>query len=108
MLFIIKNTRKQRVQHLRTITLVGAYACIKHYKLHATEMMLDQFLQQQYGTSLKNMCIKLLLNLSFYEDDDGNLVLLFKNNYYDTIASLITYGNGAIPGSGILRQALKL
>jgi hypothetical protein len=108
MFFTINNTRYISVEQLRTSTLLKAYYVVQKYPLHATELALDQFIQQQYNMTLKNMCIKLLLNLSFYEDDDGNLVLLFKNNYYDTIASLITYGNGAIPGSGILRQALKL
>lgn len=32
---------------------------------------------------------------------------MFKDPKYDTIASLITYGNGAIPGSRILQIALN-
>jgi hypothetical protein len=52
------------------------------------------------------MCIKLLLSLTFYEDNEGNLILLFKDQRYDKIAQLITYGNGAIPGSRILQIAL--
>ena len=53
------------------------------------------------------MCIKLLLDFTFYKDDEGNLILMFKNQKYDTIASLITYGNGAILGSQILKIALS-
>ena len=94
-------------EQLRTNTLLNAYYIIKNYPLKASELLMDQYLQQQYKTSLKNLCIKLLLNLTFYEDDSGNLVLLFKNPKYDTIASLITYGNGAIPGSRILQTALN-
>jgi hypothetical protein len=75
--------------------------------LHASDLALDQFLQQQYKTTLKNMCIKLLLSLTFYKDNEGDLILLFKNPKYDKLASLITYGNGAIPGSRILQIALK-
>ena len=67
---------------------------------------MDNFIQQQYKTTLKDMCIKLLLNLTYYEDDTGNLILIFKNPHYDKIARLITYGNGAIPGSRILQTAL--
>jgi hypothetical protein len=69
--------------------------------------VLSRFIQQQYKTSLKNMCIKLLLSLTFYKDAEGNLILLFKDPTYDKIASLITYGNGAIPGSKILQIALN-
>jgi hypothetical protein len=56
---------------------------------------------------LKNICIKLLLNLTFYKDNTGNLILMFKDPKYDIIARLITYGNGAIPGSKILQIALN-
>jgi hypothetical protein len=69
--------------------------------------MLDSYIQQQYKITLKNLCIKLLLSLTFYKDNEGNLVLLFKDPKYDKLASLITYGNGAIPGSNILQIALN-
>ena len=107
MLFIIKNKRFMSTEQLRTNTLLEAYYLIVNYPMHASDLILDQFIQQQYGVSLKNMCIKLLLSLTFCKNDDGDLVLLFKNPKYDKIARLITYGNGAIPGSRILQIALK-
>jgi hypothetical protein len=75
--------------------------------MHASELILDRYIQQQYKTSLKNLCIKLLLSLTFYKDAKGNLVILFKNPKYDKIAQLITYGNGVVPGSKILQIALN-
>lgn len=107
MLFTINNKRYLSTEQLRTNTLIDAYFIIKNYPLHASDLALDKFIQQQYDTSLKNMCIKLLLSLSFHKDDKGNLVLLFKDPRYDKIARLITYGNGAIPGSRILKMALS-
>ena len=107
MFFAIKNNKYQSIEHLRTNTLLNAYFIIQNYSLHASELILDNYIQQQYKTSLKNLCIKLLLSLTFYEDAEGNLVLLFKDQKYDKLASLITYGNGAIPGSRILQIALK-
>jgi hypothetical protein len=53
------------------------------------------------------MCIKLLLSLTFHTNKDGDLILLFRDQKHDKIAQLITYGNGAIPGSQILKIALK-
>lgn len=94
------------IEQLRTSTLLDAYFLIQNYSLHASELALDRFIQQQYKVSLKDMCIKLLLSLTFYEDNEGNLILLFKDQRYDKIAQLITYGNGAIPGSRILQIAL--
>lgn len=107
MLFTINNQRYLSTEQLRTNTLLNAYFIIKNYPLHASELVLEQFIQQQYKTSLKDMCVKLLLSLTFYKDKDGNLTLLFKDPTYDKIAQLITYGNGAIPGSRILQIALN-
>ena len=107
MLFTVVNKQYKSVEQLRTNTLVGAYYIIKNYPMLAADKILDSYIQQQYGTSLKNMCIKLLLSLTFHKDNDGNLLLLFRDQKYDKIAQLITYGNGAIPGSKILRIALS-
>ena len=107
MFFSIKNKRYSSTEQLRTSTMLSAYYNIQRYPMNGAELLMDQYIQRQYKTSLKNICVKLLLNLTFYADDEGNLVLMFKDNRYDTIASLITYGNGAIPGSKILQTALS-
>ena len=107
MLFTITNKYYKSIEQLRTDTLLSAYYIIKNYPMRAADKILDSYIQQQYGASLKNMCIKLLLSLTFHKNTDGNLVLLFKDQKYDKIAQLITYGNGAIPGSRILRMALS-
>ena len=107
MFFNISNKHCLSADQLRTNTLMDAYFLIKNYPIHASDLILDHYIQQQYNTSLKNMCIKLLLSLTFYKDNEGNLVLLFKDPRYDKIAQLITYGNGAIPGSKILKIALS-
>lgn len=107
MLFTVKNKHFTSLERLRTDTLLNAYLIISKYTIKATDALMDRYIQQQYNMTLKDMCIELLLNLTFYVDADKNLVLLFKNSKYDTIASLITYGNGAIPGSKILQTALN-
>ena len=107
MFFTIKNENYLSTDQLRTDTMLNAYFIIKNYSLKATDLPIDNYIQQQYNTTLKNMCIKLLLSLTLYKDSAGNIILMFKNKKYDKVASLITYGNGAIPGSKILQIALK-
>jgi hypothetical protein len=107
MLFTVINKQYKSVEQLRMNTLLNAYYIIRNYPMRAADITLDSYIQQQYDTSLKNMCIKLLLSLTFHKDNEGNLVLLFKDSKYDKIAQLITYGNGAIQGSKILRVALS-
>lgn len=108
MVFILNNNRHMPPEQRRADVLLKAYYIIKNYPIHATELALDTFIQQQYKTSLKNMCVRLLLNLIIHEDNDGNIVLLFKDRKHDQIASLITYGNGIIQGSKILQNALSV
>jgi hypothetical protein len=107
MFFLIKNKKYLSINNLRTDTLLNAYFVVQHFPLKASDLLLDKYLQEQYNMSLKNLCIKLLLSLSFLTDNDKNLVLLFKNPKDDFLARLITYGNGAIPGSKILQIALR-
>ena len=107
MFFTIKNKKYLSQSQLRTDTLVNAYFIIKTFPLKASDLALDKYLQNQYKTSLKNLCIKLLLSLTFYNDDEDNLILMFKNPKDDLLARLITYGNGALPGSKILQIALS-
>ena len=107
MLFVIKNTHYKSIEQLKTDTLLSAYFIIQNYPLRASDLPMERYILQQHKATLKNMCIELLLNLTFHKNDTGDLVLLFRDKRYDDIASLITYGNGAIPGSKILQLALK-
>jgi hypothetical protein len=107
MLFTIKNRPGMSTEQLRTNTMLNAYLIIQKYPLRTHDLLMDKFIQRQYDISLKNICVKLLLDLTFYTDDSGNLVLLFKNPKWDALAQLITYGNGAVPGSRILQVALN-
>lgn len=107
MFFTIPNKKYLSTEQLKANTLLDAYFIVKSYPLKASEIILDNYLQQQYNVSLKNLCIKLLLSLSYYKDDADNLILMFKNPKDDNLASLITYGNGAIQGSKILQIALR-
>lgn len=107
MFFIVKNKRLMSIEHLRTSTLLDAYYIIQNYPMHASDLILDQYIKQQYKVSLKDICIKLLLSLTFHKDEEGNLLLIFKDMKDDKLARLITYGNGAIPGSKILRIAMN-
>lgn len=106
MFFTITNKKYLSDRQLKTNTILNAYYIIKNYPMRASETALDNLIQAQYNTSLKNMCVKLLLELTHYMDDEGNLILMFKNPKYDAIARLITYGNGAVQGSRILQIAI--
>jgi hypothetical protein len=106
-MFIIENKKHEPIVNLKNKILLGAYFIIKNFPMHASDIILDTYIKQQYNKSLKNLCIELLLSLTFHENKAGDLVLLFRDRRHDTLASLITYGNGAIPGSTMLKTALS-
>ena len=107
MFFKINNNSYLNENYLRQSALLKAYYLIEKYPLLASEQILDSYIQQQYKMSLKNMCIKLLLNLTFYKDKEGNFILMFKDPKLDKVAQIITYGTGGLPGSRILQIALN-
>lgn len=107
MFFTVKNKRYLSTDQLRTKALINAYYTIKNYPLRASDLALDNFIQHKYKVSLKDLCIKLLLNLTFYKNDSNDLILLFKDFKYDQMARLVTYGDGVTPGSKILQIALN-
>ena len=65
---------------LRTNTMLNAYFIIQKYPLRTHDLLMDKFIQRQYETSLKNICVKLLLDLTFYADDSGNFPALCQGN----------------------------
>lgn len=107
MFFVVENNKYLSPSQLRTNTLMKAYFVISNFPLKASDKILDDYLQQQYKINLKNLCVKLLLNISFFKNNEGGYILLFRDPKLDKLAQLITYGNGAIPGSCILQIALK-
>ena len=107
MFFIVKNNKYLSPRQLKTSTLMKAYYVVSNFPLKASDKILDDHLQAKYNAGLKNLCVKLLLNIKFFKNDEGDFVLLFQDPELDKLAQLITYGNGAIPGSRILQIALK-
>lgn len=107
MLFTIPNKNRIDPVVLKTRAMLQAYSVIKHYPMNGAERMLSSYIENQYNKSLKNMCIDLLLHMTFHVNKAGEVVLLFNDRRYDTIAQIITFGNGAIPGSQILQAAFR-
>ena len=78
MFFTLPNNKYLSPRQFKTNTLMSAYYIINKYPLRASDKILNDYLQMTYKVGLKNLCIKLLLNISFLKDDEGNFVLLFK------------------------------
>ena len=74
--------------------------------MRATEIALDNYLKNNYNTSLKIVGMNLLLNSSISTDGEF-LVTTFKDIRYDKIASFITYGNSEVRGCNMIKDAFR-
>ena len=87
--------------------LADAKFFIDSYPMQASEKLIEKTIFKEYNISLKTACNYLVLVADLYKNNEGNLVVVFKNPYWDRLARLITYGNGKIPGSKILQIAFN-
>ena len=107
MFFTIKTDNTKPVSIIKLKTLVRARSLISLYPMRGTEVILNNYLVENYKLTLKNACLLLLANLSFSPGEEGELVMFFKDKKYTQLAQIITYGIEDISGSQILKMALN-
>ena len=70
------------------------------------EILLDNYLKAEYNMTLREACAQIITSGTIQRDvEKKNLRFICNDKYYDKLATLITYGNGKLQGSKILRQA---
>ena len=69
------------------------------------EEKLNEYLIDTEGLDLIKASLYLLAHCKTYQDKDGTIITLFDSRQADKLASLITYGNGEIKGSDVLKDA---
>lgn len=79
---------------------------ISGFPMFADELNLNTFISKEYHTSLKSLCRRLIRSLTSATSADSQIIFFFKNPEDNTLAELITYGNGTVNGSDILKQAI--
>lgn len=78
------------------------------YHFGPTEMLISRHLQENYGRSLKAACIQILQNARFHINFKQEIIVTIPDPELNQIAKLITYGNGSIIGSRILKDILTI
>lgn len=107
MFFTVKTESKKPISMIKLKTLVRARSLISLYPMRGTELMLNNYLVENYKLTLKNACLLLLANLYFSEGEENEVIMFFKDNKYTKLAQIITYGINNISGSQILKVALS-
>lgn len=107
MFFTIKTESKQPASIVKLKTLVRARSLISLYPMRGSEVILNNYLLENYKLTLKNACLLLLANLQVSDGDENEIVLFFREDKYIKLAQIITYGIDDISGSQILKKALS-
>ena len=107
MFFIIKTDNKTPTSIVKLKTLVRARSIISLYPMRGTEVILSNYLVENYKLTLKNACLLLLANLQISAGEENEVIMFFKNEKYIELAQIITYGIDNISGSQILKTALS-
>ena len=107
MFFTLQVDNKKPVSIIKLKTLVRARSLISLYPMRGTEVILNNYLVENYKITLKNLCFLLLANLYFSTGEENEIIMFFKDEKYDKLARIITYGINNISGSQILQTALS-
>ena len=98
MFYTIKTASNKPVSIIKLKTLVRARSFISLYPTRGTELILNNYLVENYKLTLKNACLLLLANLQFSEGEENEIIFFFKEEKYDKLARIITYGIDNISG----------
>lgn len=107
MFYSIKTDSKKPVSIVKLKTIIRARSLISLYPMRGTEVILNNYLIETYKLTLKNACFLLLANLQFSTGEENEIIFFFKDDKYDKLARIITYGINDISGSQILKTALS-
>lgn len=109
MFIYIPNDIKIDAEAIKLKTKLYALKYIRLYPLGAKELLLDSYLKENYSIGLKQMCKVLVMSMTFMKTSNSNAIIgVFKEAKFDKVARLITYGNGKLAGSNILKNALTV
>ena len=100
-----RETKYKNNSEARTWIYYHARRIILFYKFGAAEKQLDQYCRTNYSQPLKYVCLRLLNGCTISTDNKGTAITFLDENL-NKLARLITYGNGKIYGSEILKAAL--
>ena len=107
MFYSIKTDGKKPISLIKLKTLIRARSIISLYPMRGTEIILNNYLVENFDLTLKNACFLLLANLQISSGEEDEVVMFFKEDKYIKLAQIITYGIDDISGSQILKVALS-
>ena len=78
MFFIIETDGKNPISLVKLKALIRARSLISLYPMRGTEVILNNYLVENYKLTLKNACLLLLANLQVSEGEENEIIMFFK------------------------------
>ena len=78
------------------------------HNLGTSELLLSRYLQENYNMTLKSACLAILQESRYNLNIQREIIITIPNPELNTIAKIITYGTGRVPGSHILQNMFKI
>jgi hypothetical protein len=107
MQFIVKASTPALKSVLSLRTMFMAKSLILVYPFGASERMLDTYLREHFQMGLRDCCLSILFKLTKSSESSDSIIFTLVDDYWDTLAQLITCGVGDLPGSRILLDSIK-
>lgn len=85
--------------------LRGANLAIALYRITPAHKQLNDYLWKEFGVNIKAASAMVIANSRIQKNKNNELIITFPSKKIDRLASIITYGNGKIPGCSILQEA---
>ena len=105
MYFIIKNKYNWADNYFKAKIIRAAIRRIRTYKIGSVELALNEYFIKKHHITLKKLCTSLITDLKFYKSSTDEYILKFKTKEIGDLATFITFGDGNIQGSKILKVA---
>lgn len=84
-----------------------AYERLAAHKLTNQERILDKHLLKKFGYGLIAACMYVCRNATYNRNFDGSIIIVLKTKLVNDLAKLITFGDGTILGTPLLKQVFK-
>lgn len=78
------------------------------YSFTPTDMILSRYLQEQYGVTLKVLCLEIINKAKFSSNMMQEIIITIPEEKLNEMAKIITYGTGKVAGSRILKDIFTL
>ena len=102
-MIIVRTGNVDNVRANGALIKMRALERLSHCQLSKYELELNNYCLQNYKASLKAICRRIVENCRVQFNQEDSFIVMPITQKWDTLASLITFGNSEVQGCNILK-----